>query len=119
MKIIRTRTDLEAVPAIRAAGQQVVGGILGVEGLHPLEGNLANLPRLYEAGHRVFGLQHFFDNELGGSLHGTGSHGLTAIGRAVVKELAGMPVVIDVAHSSAQVVRDVLEMTDVPIVLSH
>ena len=30
-----------------------------------------------------------------------------------------MPVVIDVAHSSEQVARDVLAMTDVPIVLSH
>ncbi len=30
-----------------------------------------------------------------------------------------MPVVIDVAHSSPQVARDVLGMVDVPIVLSH
>ena len=119
LQIIRTRADLEAVLNARAQGQDVVGGILGVEGLHPLEGDLSKLDGLYDAGHRVFGLQHFFDNALGGSLHGEGNHGLTAFGRQVVAELARRPVIIDVAHSSPQVVRDVLDMTDVPIVLSH
>ena len=119
LKIIRTRADLDNVLAARARGEVVVGGILGVEGLHPLEGKIANLQGLIEAGHRVFGLQHFFDNELGGSLHGVGNHGLTAFGRQVVAELAKRPVIIDVAHSSPQVARDVLEMTDVPVVLSH
>ena len=119
LKIIRTRADLDNVLAARARGEVVVGGILGVEGLHPLEGKIANLQGLIDAGHRVFGLQHFFDNELGGSLHGIGNHGLTEFGRQVVAELAKRPVIIDVAHSSPQVARDVLKMTDVPIVLSH
>ena len=119
LKIIRTRADLDAVLAARAGGEQVVGGILGIEGAHPLEGDIARLDGLFEAGHRVFGLQHFFDNALGGSLHGQGNHGLTAFGRDVVSRLAEMPVVIDVAHSSPKVARDVLGMVDVPIVLSH
>lgn len=119
LKVIRNKADLEAVLAARAAGKSVVGGILGVEGLHPLEGEMAKLDGLFRAGHRVYGLHHFFDNALGGSLHGEGGHGLSAFGREVVGKLAGMPVVIDVAHSSPQVVRDVLELTDVPIVLSH
>ncbi len=119
LKIIRTRADLDAVLAARAGGEQVVGGILGIEGAHPLEGDIAKLDGLFAAGHRVFGLQHFFDNALGGSLHGQGNHGLTAFGRDVVSRLAEMPVVIDVAHSSPKVARDVLGMVDVPIVLSH
>lgn len=119
LKIIRTVADLDSVLNARAGGEAVVGGILGIEGGHPLEGDIANLDRLFEAGHRLFGLQHFFDNALGGSLHGTGNHGLTPFGREVVGKLAEMPVVIDVAHSSPQVARDVLGMVDVPIVLSH
>ena len=119
LKIIRTVADLDSVLNVRAGGEAVVGGILGIEGGHPLEGDIANLDRLFEAGHRLFGLQHFFDNALGGSLHGTGNHGLTPFGREVVGKLAEMPVVIDVAHSSPQVARDVLGMVDVPIVLSH
>lgn len=119
LRVIRTEAELDALLAARAEGQEVVGGILGIEGSHPLEGDLANLDDLLAAGHRVFGLQHFFDNDLGGSLHGIGNQGLTPFGREVVARLAALPVVIDLAHSSPAVAREVLEMTDVPLVVSH
>lgn len=119
LKVIRTREDLDAVIAARETGSDVVGGILGVEGLHPLEGDIAKLDGLFEAGHRVFGLQHFFDNAVGGSLHGTGGHGLTEFGKAVVARLAEMPVVIDVAHSSPQSAREALAIVDGPLIVSH
>ncbi|WP_170397885.1 dipeptidase [Ruegeria arenilitoris] len=119
LKVVKTRADLNAVLSARAAGQPVVGGILGIEGAHALEGDLGNLGALFDAGHRVYGLHHFFDNELGGSLHGFGDAGLTAFGRQVVTELAQRPVVIDLAHSSPQVAREVIAMTDVPLIVSH
>ncbi|KUJ86226.1 peptidase M19 [Ruegeria marisrubri] len=119
LKIIKSAADLETVLQAKARGEDVVGGILGIEGGHPLEGDIANLDPIFDAGHRVFGLQHFFDNELGGSLHGQANSGLTEFGRAVVAELAKKPVVIDLAHSSPQVARDVLAMTDIPLIVSH
>ncbi len=119
LKVVKTRADLDAVLAARAAGLPVVGGILGIEGAHALEGDLNNLDTLFDAGHRVFGLHHFFDNELGGSLHGFGDTGLTEFGRQVVMELEQRPVVIDLAHSSPQVAREVIEMTNVPLIVSH
>lgn len=119
LRVITDRAGLDQLLADRAAGQQVVGGILGVEGAHPLEGELANLDRLEAAGYRLIGLQHFFDNELGGSLHGTGNHGLTEFGRQVVEQVVARNMVLDIAHSSPQVARDVLAMTDIPIVVSH
>jgi len=119
LKVVKTRADLEDVLSARARGEKVVGGILGIEGSHPLEGDLANLDPIFDAGHRVFGLHHFFDNELGGSLHGVGNAGLTPFGRQVVEELAQRPVVIDLAHSSPQVARDVIAMTNVPLIVSH
>ena len=118
-RIIRTRADLDALLADREAGKAVLGGILGIEGAHPLEGELANLDLIEAAGHRVIGLHHFFDNELGGSLHGQGNHGLSDFGRAVVAEVAKRGMVLDLAHSSPQVAQDVLEMTDIPLVVSH
>ncbi len=119
LKIIRTRADLEAVLEARAQGKTVVGALLGIEGAHPLEGDIGNLDVLVAAGHRLIGLQHFFDNELGGSLHGLGNHGLTDFGREVVAEVARRNLVLDLAHSSPQVARDVLEMTDIPLIVSH
>lgn len=119
LKIIRTIADLEAVLARRAEGEALVGGLLGIEGAHPLEGDLANLLRLESAGYRLIALQHFFDNELGGSLHGNSNAGLTDFGREVVAQVQARGLILDLAHSSTQVVRDVLEITDMPLVLSH
>jgi len=118
-RILRSRADLEELLADRAAGGQVVGGLLGIEGAHALQGDLSNLDRLHRAGHRVVGLHHFFDNALGGSLHGVGDAGLTDFGREVVRQVVARGMVLDLAHSSPRVVRDVLEMTDVPVVVSH
>ena len=119
LRIIRSKADLEAVLADKAAGQSIVGGILGIEGAHPLEGKIENLQGLQDAGYRLIALQHFFDNELGGSLHGTEDHGLTPFGREVVTAVADRGLILDIAHSSVQVARDVLALTDIPVVVSH
>ena len=119
LRIIRSRADLDAVIAARAAGTPVTGAIFGIEGGHALEGDMANLDRLEAAGLRLVGLLHFFDNELGGSLHGASDHGLTDFGRAVVEEVVKRHMVLDLAHASQAVAREVLAMTDIPLVVSH
>ncbi len=119
LRVIRSRGDLERLLADRAAGAKVVGGILGAEGAHVCEGRLASLDRLWDAGFRLIGLHHFLDNEAGGSLHGASHGGLTDHGRALVQALVARGFIIDLTHSSVQTARDVLAMTDVPLVVSH
>jgi len=119
LQVIRTRGDLERVLAARAGGSDLVGGLLATEGLHPLEGRLDNIDRLHQLGYRMMGLHHFFDNQLGGSLHGVSQAGLSAFGRDVVAELERRGILIDVAHSSAAVVEHVLSLTESPIIVSH
>ncbi|SFI50575.1 dipeptidase [Celeribacter neptunius] len=122
VKRVLDKDDLEAVLAARAGGSDLTGVILGSEGGHVLEGDLDNLDRIYDAGFRLMGLTHFFDNALGGSLHGEGNEGLTEFGRAVVREMIEKQMVIDLAHASPKMARDVLEMTaesGVPVVVSH
>lgn len=119
LRLIRSADDLEALLAERAAGSRVIGAILGIEGAHPLEGDLANLQVIEGAGYRLVGLTHFFDNELGGSLHGQSRAGLTDFGRAVVQELVARRMIIDLAHASPQVIRDVLDMPGTRPILSH
>lgn len=117
--VVENRADLRAALAVHDQNPGLVAGILGTEGAHPLEGELANIPRLYAEGYRVVGLQHFFDNELGGSLHGISNAGLTDFGRAAVRGLLEQGFIIDVSHSSEAVVREVLDMTDAPLIVSH
>ncbi len=119
LQLIRTRADLDALVAAREAGAETVGGILGAEGGHVLEGKIANLGRLYDAGFRLMGLTHFFDNELGGSLHGEGDTGLTPFGREVVTEMVTRHMVIDLAHASPQMAREVLAMPGTRPIVSH
>lgn len=120
LRMIRTRGDLAAVLQARADGQQMLGAVLGSEGGHPLEGDLANLDLLYDAGFRLMGLVHFFDNELGGSLHGEGrGTGLTPFGREVVAAMMQKGMVIDLAHASPRVVEDVLAIDGTRPILSH
>ncbi len=109
--IVRTAADMEKTDRLL--------GLLLTEGSHPLHGDLEKIHRLYNEGYRAMGLHHFFDNELGGSLHGRSQAGLTGFGRAAVKEMNKKGVIIDVAHSSAQSVRDVLKITTAPIFISH
>ncbi|GAA3854070.1 dipeptidase [Celeribacter arenosi] len=119
LRMITSAADLDRLLSDRAKGSKTVGAIMGAEGGHVLEGDIANLARLYDAGFRVIGLTHFFDNALGGSLHGEKGHGLTDFGRDVVGEMVARNMIIDLAHTSPQMARDVLEMTDVPLIVSH
>jgi microsomal dipeptidase-like Zn-dependent dipeptidase len=104
----------------RAAGKAApVGVLMGTEGSHALEGQVDNVDLLFAAGFRMMSLQHFFDNRLGGSLHGREKPGLSALGRAVVQRIHEREIILDVAHSSPAVVRDVLAMSERPLVVSH
>ena len=113
-KFVRSASDLEQS---LAAGK--VAGLFLIEGGHPLEGKLENLDRLYTEGLRIIGLQHFFDNELGGSLHGLSKAGLTEFGRQVIRDANQKSIIIDVAHSSEATVRDVLALSTRPLIVSH
>ncbi|MEQ1867889.1 MAG: membrane dipeptidase, partial [Micropepsaceae bacterium] len=65
------------------------------------------------------GLHHFFDNELGGSLHGVSRKGLSPFGVQAVHAIEEAGLIVDVAHSSPAVVDDVLAVATRPIVVSH
>ena len=119
LMLIRSAEDLQVLLEARQNGAQTVGAILGTEGGHPLEGNIANLQVLYGAGFRLIGLTHFFDNELGGSLHGQSGAGLTDFGREVIAGMMARRMVIDLAHAGPQLVRDVLAIPGTRPILSH
>jgi len=117
--IAKTKSDLRDAMQRRTDNNDIMVGVLATEGAHPLEGDIANLDKLYDAGFRMIGLQHFFDNKLGGSLHGVSKSGLTPFGKEVVAKIVDKGMMIDVAHSSIKVVEDVLALTDAPMVVSH
>jgi microsomal dipeptidase-like Zn-dependent dipeptidase len=118
-RIIRDREDLSELVDGWRRGKPALGGIFGIEGAHALEGDLANLDRLDILGLRVVGLTHFFDNRLGGSLHGVSGEGLSPFGRDVVREAGRRRMIVDVAHASPAMVEEVLALSERPVILSH
>ncbi|KRA38270.1 MULTISPECIES: dipeptidase [unclassified Nocardioides] len=117
--LIRSKGDLERLIADREAGKQVTGGLFSVEGLHNLEGDFDNLDRLYDAGMRMAGFTHFFDNEVAGSMHGVDKGGLTDLGRRVFAEMERRGVIVDLAHASHAAVAEMLDLATKPVVVSH
>jgi len=116
---VETPEDIDALLAARRGRAVPVGAMLSVEGLHVLEGKLANLDTLYTAGFRMAGLTHFFDNDLAGSMHGLKKGGLTPLGRQVVETMAAKGMIVDIAHCSAACVADILKIARRPVVSSH
>ncbi|MCS3450957.1 MULTISPECIES: dipeptidase [Bradyrhizobium] len=119
LRLIATPADLDRLLADRKSGATVVGGMLSIEGLQDIEGNIANLDVLYAAGFRMAGLAHFFDNDVAGSMHGVAKGGLTPLGRQVVQRMEAMGMIVDLAHASHAAVAEVLAMATRPVVSSH
>lgn len=119
LMLIRKPADIDRLLAARASGQQVTGALYSVEGLQNLEGKAENLDLLYGVGMRMAGLVHFFDNELGGSMHGERKGGLTPFGRKMIRAMEAKGIIVDIAHSSHTSVADILKMARRPVVSSH
>ena len=119
LRAVDAPEDIDALLATRSGKAVPVGAMLSIEGLHVLEGKLANLGKLYAAGFRMAGLTHFFDNDLAGSMHGLKKGGLTPLGRQVVETMEAKGMIVDIAHCSSACVADILKMARRPVVSSH
>ena len=117
--LIRDRVDLARLRQARAQGETVVGAVLALEGAHALESDPANLRRLFDAGYRMIGMSHFFDNDYAGSSAGVEKKGLTALGRATLAEMESLGIAADLAHLSPAAVDDILALATKPTVVSH
>jgi microsomal dipeptidase-like Zn-dependent dipeptidase len=117
--ILRTGQDVTNFFERRKQDTEIVGGFLGLEGAHALEDDLNNLDRLFDAGFRMIGLAHFFDNEMAGSAHGVEKYGLTEKGRELVWRMEEKRIFIDLAHASPKTIDDVLRIGAQPVIVSH
>jgi microsomal dipeptidase-like Zn-dependent dipeptidase len=117
--LIKTAADLRIYLARRQHDQDITAGFLGLEGAQALEGKLANLDVLFDAGFRMLAPTHFFDTEFGGSAHGMNKGGLTAMGREMIWRMEKKRMVVDLAHASYKTIDDVLAIASRPVIVSH
>ncbi len=117
--VLESREDLAQYLRRRKNTPNMTAGLLAIEGLHALEGEIDNVDRFYEAGFRMMSLTHMFDNRLAGSAQGLEQGGLTAFGEKVVRRMNELDIIIDLAHLSGPAIDDVLALTNRPVVVSH
>ena len=110
-----TSSDLVRAPRVRK-----VAAFLACEGGEFLDGKPERVDQLHADGVRSIQLVHYVPNILGDlQTHASQHGGLSALGKAVVKRMNAVGMVIDVAHASFETVRDVVSLTSAPIILSH
>jgi membrane dipeptidase len=111
-------TTAGEVSAARREGK--VASLLGAEGGHSIEDSLDKLQTLFARGVRYMTLTH------GDSLDWADSAtdrprcgGLSPFGEEVVREMNRLGMLVDISHVSAEAMRHVLEITEVPVIASH
>jgi membrane dipeptidase len=97
-----------------------VGEILGIEGANPLQDDLAHFDEVYRFGVRLITIGHYKTTDLTDVMTEPPKHGgLSALGRKAIERMDKLGIVIDVAHASADAVRQIAEVTRRPLVDSH
>ncbi|KAF2259668.1 renal dipeptidase [Lojkania enalia] len=98
-----------------------IASFMGIEGLHQI-GNSASILRMYYSlGVRYATLTHTCHNAYADSeepakpIHG----GLSEAGKALVKEMNRMGMIVDLSHTSFDTQRDALKISKAPIIFSH
>lgn len=117
LELARTAADVE-----RATAAKKVAGLLGIEGAHALEGDLANLDAFARRGVRYLGLAHFSRNDVCSPAYGRGadaSMGLTPFGREVVARCEELGVLVDLAHVNKKGFLEACAMATRPPIVSH
>ncbi len=116
---IRTAGELANYLKRRKENRQITAGLLGIEGAQALDGKLENLEPLFSAGYRYMSLTHFFDDEFAGSSAGVTKGGLTPLGHELVRQMNARGMIVDLAHTSPQTIREVLAQSKRPVIYSH
>src|SRR3954452_806466 len=94
-----------------------VASMIGIEGGHQIGDSLAALRQFYELGARYMTLAHFTNNEFADSSNDDPKyHGLNDFGRIVVHEMNRLGMLVDLAHVSADTMRDAIKISRAPVI---
>ena len=108
----------DEVAKVEASGR--VASLMGIEGGEGIDDSLEVLRALYRLGARYMTLTHFGDTDWADSSNGDPVHnGLTPFGKAVVKEMNRLGMLVDLSHVSAKTMSDALDVAEAPVIFSH
>ena len=105
----------------RIFGEGKIALPMGMENGAPILDDLSNVKYFYDRGIRYITLTHGKDNLICDSSYDTTNTwgGLSPFGRKVVKEMNRVGIMVDISHVTDEVINQVMDMTDVPVIASH
>ncbi len=118
-------TSPEEVERIVKTGKRAI--MIGMENGYPIGTDLANVERFYKLGARYVTLSHNGHNQICDSCNPSAKlgdrecehGGLSEFGREVVAEMNRLGMMIDVSHIAPESFRDLMEVTQAPVIASH
>ncbi|MFD2917720.1 dipeptidase [Psychroserpens luteus] len=110
------------VRRISAAGKKVA--MIGIENGYPVGTDISNVEKFYNLGARYMSLSHNGHSQLCDSNTGEEDdvwlhNGLSDLGKEVIKEMNRLGMMIDVSHPSKESMRQMIELSEAPIIASH
>ncbi|MFD0849106.1 dipeptidase [Sphingosinicella xenopeptidilytica] len=113
--------DGRSVRSIAEAHERrAVAATFAIEGGDFIEDRLDRVAQAYADGVRSITIVHYHVNQIGDIQTETDVHGgLTPLGRDIVREMNRTGIIVDVAHATLAVTRDVAAITERPLLLSH
>jgi membrane dipeptidase len=111
-------TSSKEVRAARVNNKIAV--LLGIEGGHAIDNDLAVLREFHARGARYMTLTHNAATEWADSSNDSPRHnGLTDFGKQVIQEMNRLGMLVDISHVSDPTFYDVLEISRAPVIASH
>ncbi len=122
-------TSAAEIEAAKAAGTAAI--ILGFQNARSLEGNVGALDYFYNAGVRVFGLNHLGHNDFSDSsrpiydgssksYEPTEEHGgLSPLGIAAIERINALGAVVDISQMSKTAALQAISLSRSPVIASH
>ena len=110
------------VRRIVAAGKKVA--MIGIENGYPIGTDITNVKKFYDLGGRYMSLSHNGHSQLCDSNTGEEDsvwlhNGVSDLGKEVIAEMNKYGMMIDVSHPSKEAMRDMIELSQAPIIASH
>jgi membrane dipeptidase len=111
-------TTADQIMAARKRGQIAI--LMGVEGGHMIDSDLAVLRTYFDLGARYLTLTHTEHTPWADtSSHPPAHNGLTDFGRQVVHEMNRLGMMVDISHVSDKTFYDAVETSAAPVIASH
>lgn len=97
-----------------------IASLIGMEGGHSIANSLAVLRQFYALGARYMTVTHERTLDWADAAGDTPKHGgLTKFGEEVIHEMNRLGMLVDLSHTSTETMKDVLRVTEAPVIFSH